>query len=129
MQEINIMSLLLKLLDEYQRLFGKMIFSFKKIHNDFIVTDVDQKLLELFNKKTDFVDKNLVNILKCEKALLEDAWTGKEVFLYCTLAENKNTFLFVILKPLKKDNQVYVVEGHCLPLDAKEFQYAESNIQ
>ncbi|WP_078412197.1 PAS domain-containing protein [Priestia abyssalis] len=129
MEEINLLHFMSKLLDEYQILYGKMDFTFKKTDHTFTITDVSPTIVELVKlTKSNIVGKSLdqlvsnAEIKKKLNQLFEKAWCGEESFCYCIPPKNKEIFLLIILKPVMKEGERAIGEGGCFPLSQEEFQ-------
>lgn len=127
MRDINLTSLLIKLADEYESIYGKMNFFLEKINNQFLITDIDQTLLQYLNiQKHSVVSKNVTDLIECEKTFekLDELYRGNQpCFYYCTIEGIKDMwFLFIILIPIII-NEVLGVEGRCLPIDLTSLKY------
>lgn len=129
MVEINLLSFISKLIDEYQSLHGKMSFHFTKTDKTFTITDVSPKILELVKlTKSHIIGKNLDQLVRNEEIkkksnqLFQKAWDGEEAFCYYIPPNNKKIFAFIILKPVMKVGDKAIGEGACFPLNQEAFQ-------
>jgi hypothetical protein len=128
--EINLISLFDKLIEEYQDSHGEMRFSFIRKRNTFIYTDVTSPLLKALNTTRDeFVGKSVDNrpfigddLAVKLKEIYPAAWGGKRVIFYCVPNQSTNTFFVATLKPQINNNKVVEVMGNCVPLDKEEFK-------
>lgn len=129
MKEIDLLKVISKLMAEYQSLYGKMNFNFKKVDNKFIITHVSPNILELVKlSQSDIVGKSLDELVNHKetgqelKQFFEKAWSGDEAFYYCAPPKNKEIFLFIILKPVIKEGEMAIGEGECFPLSQETFR-------
>ncbi|WP_028403409.1 hypothetical protein [Ectobacillus panaciterrae] len=133
--EVNLPTLLDKLITEYEKIHGEMIFKFEKQAGKFILIDINQGLLDVVNLTRDeVVGKGLNALFICEESISKlqkicgIAWEGKKVVYYLIPDTNQDIFLVVALKPNMYQGQVIEVVAHCVSLDSKEFVYIANTL-
>ncbi|MFX3625056.1 MAG: hypothetical protein ACE3JP_13755 [Ectobacillus sp.] len=130
-QQVDLTSLISKLIREYEQTYGEMVFAFQKINGKFIYTYINDRLLKAAHlQEQDVMGKGLdnLNIGSALAAKLQQiytkAWGGQEAVYYFIPDTNPEILLVIALKPQFEDSQVTEVRGHCAPLRIDEFQYA-----
>jgi hypothetical protein len=126
-QEIELLSLLSKMIDEYQGKNEPLYCSLKKIKDDFFYIDINENLLKATGLPTEIIGMNIYNPIFSGTfsdqlyKICEEAWRGKEVFYYVIPSTNKDTFLICVVKPIKNEGKVTEVEGYCAQLNRNDF--------
>ena len=125
MKEINLSSILYKLIENYGKLYGIKKFEVKKIGNNFVHTDISENLLKSITIST--VGKTLYDLpinKKSEERMVsfyEMAWAGEKVINYEVFLEHEIISVFS-LEPILKDGKTDRLEGHCVLFNTKEFE-------
>ncbi|MFJ5760231.1 hypothetical protein ACIQAA_14095 [Neobacillus sp. NPDC093182] len=129
MREIDIASLVSKLIDDYEKVNGRMQFEVQKMDNSFTYTNVDQKLLDILNlNQNDIIGKSLIdfpiNQDNTEKltAIFNKALNGQKVVFFLTPNTNENVCLVVTVRPVKKEGNKDRLIGSCVPIDIKHIE-------
>lgn len=132
MIEINLAKILYKLIEDYGNIHGVKKFQVKKIGSKFVHTDINENLLKNITICT--VGKTLSDLpinKDSEKRMIsfyKRAWGGEKVVNYQVFLEHEITSVFS-LEAILKDGKTDRLEGHCILINAKEFQaYLPSNI-
>lgn len=126
---IELISLIRKLIKEYETKHDALIFSFIKRNGAYIYTEITDKLLEVCRlQKEDVINQAINN----KQQIIGDtynqvynnyekAWSGRSVFYYLTPTTNTDIFLIITLEPQSdKDNNIYQVDAHCVAIDKRE---------
>ncbi|PGX77761.1 hypothetical protein [Priestia megaterium] len=134
MGKINLRNVIVKLIKDFENISGEALFEVVKMDNSFICTVANQLLLDIVQLKEDDVVGRSFNCPHIEEELrkklpmvYEKAWNGKEIIYYYYPLTNKNIFLIVLLKPVYDKGETVKLRGHCVPLEANEFNY-ETNL-
>ncbi|HDR3658541.1 TPA: hypothetical protein QCO67_005079 [Bacillus cereus] len=131
-------SLLETLLQDYEKHYSYMYFTFKKDKGHYIITDVNQTLLQtIYRKKADLVGQTIEAIPHIEgeetrtklQTIYSLAWSGKKVIFYAVPNRNTDIFIITYLEPQYEKGEVVQVRGRCASFDKNEFpdvgQYLE----
>jgi hypothetical protein len=128
-KSVNLVSLIRKLIKEYEKNHEKLIFSFKKKDNHFVFLDINEKLLEVLNlKASDIIGRTLSDIRNLIGNYYEDvghnydkAWQGQPIFYYGSSASSPDILFVVSLNPVIDENgNVHQVNAHCVPINKHE---------
>ncbi|MBY6037578.1 hypothetical protein KUV80_12985 [Fictibacillus nanhaiensis] len=128
-KSINLVSLIRKLIREYEKKHETLYFSFIKRNNEYIYIDINDNLLELLRlKATDVIGKSLYNNQNFLGTYsdeifnnYEKAWQGDPIFYYLTPASNTEIFLIISLDPILNENgNVNRVDAHCVQLNKSD---------
>jgi hypothetical protein len=129
LREIDIASLVSKLIDDYEKVNGRMQFEVEMMDDSFTYTNVDQKLLDIVNlKRNDIIGKTsldyLINQDIAEKltSQFNKALNGQKVFFFLKPYTNENVCLVVTVRPVKKEENKDRLIGSCVPIDIKHIE-------
>ncbi|EEM44709.1 hypothetical protein P4G85_06235 [Bacillus cereus] len=109
-----------------------MYFTFQKLEDDFVFTDICPELLNLiFQKRDDLVGKLVDTALhigdkitrKKLKQLYTLAWNQKKVVFYYFPDKNPDVFIITYLESQKDYNQTTKVMGRCIAIYKRDLQY------
>ncbi|EOO22101.1 hypothetical protein ICM_06333 [Bacillus cereus BAG1X2-3] len=124
-ENVNLNSILIQMIKEYEQTHKVMTFSFTKIKNDFYYSDIDDDLLNEMNLlRNNIVNKRLQDICATRKiatelyVFYELAWNNQQSGLY-TLNLN-DTLYIIFFKLFEKENNTKIVKGHCIPICTQE---------
>jgi hypothetical protein len=128
---IELISLISKLIQEYERKHKALSFSFIKRNGAYLYTGITDELLRICRlQKEDVINQTIKN----KKHIIGDlynqvyynyekAWSGNTVFYYLTPSTNTDIYLIITLDPqLDKNNNVYQVDAHCIAIDKKDLK-------
>ncbi|AOM14215.1 hypothetical protein [Bacillus thuringiensis] len=108
-----------------------MYFTFQKLKDDFIFTDICPELLDsMLQKRDDLIGKTVDTAPHIGdkmtrtklKQLYTLAWNQKKVLFYYFPCKNPDIFMITYLEPQHDDNQVTKVIGRCMPVYKKDLQ-------
>ncbi|MBJ8025895.1 hypothetical protein [Bacillus cereus] len=109
-----------------------MYFTFQKLKDDFVFTDICPELLDsILQKRDDLIGKTVDTApyigdkvkRKKLKQLYTLAWNQKKVLFYYSPYKNPDIFIITYLEPQKDENQVTKVIGRCMLVYKKDLQY------
>jgi hypothetical protein len=124
LREIDIASLVSKLIDDYEKVNGRMQFEVEKMDDSFIYRKIDQNLLDILNlNQNDIIGKTdidfPINQNNTEKltTILNKALNGQNVVFFLTPNTNENICLVVTVRPVKKKGYTDKLIGSCVLID------------
>ncbi|MED3080166.1 hypothetical protein [Bacillus wiedmannii] len=109
-----------------------MYFTFQKLEDDFVFTDICSELLHsILQKRDDLVGKTVDTALhigdkvirKKLKQLYTLAWDQKRILFYYFPDRNPDIFIITYLESQNDHNQVAEVIGRCMPVYKKDLQF------
>ncbi|PHA25978.1 hypothetical protein COI69_28045 [Bacillus cereus] len=131
-KKIDLNSTLCKIVEECEQVQKIGTFNFKKIDNDFFLTDIDYDLLKLLHlSKKDVINKNLKDICINRKtknllySVCQTAWESNlaNVFTICL----HDILYCFILKTITSEKVGKMVRGYCVPVNQNgEFRITDS---
>lgn len=120
-KKVDVHRILHHLIMEYEKIQGKMRFSFQKRKNEFVFTEGSLLLLQAFHLiREDFIDLSLWRLCQNSQAyqklyhLYEQAWSGRKVVYYVSSPAGK--LYIALLYPIQVDGITREVEGKCVIL-------------
>ncbi|MEB4819579.1 hypothetical protein [Bacillus thuringiensis] len=119
--EIDLNSILCKIIEEYEQVHTIGAFNFKKIDDEFFLNDIDYGLLNLFHlSKKDVINKNLKDICinQTTASLLYSTYQAvwKSNLANVFIISLNNTLYCCILKTIKNEEVGKVIRGYCVPI-------------
>ncbi|WP_047151097.1 hypothetical protein [Aneurinibacillus tyrosinisolvens] len=126
--EIELLSILSKMIYEYEETNGPLYYYIKKINGIFLFVYVNQNLLEGLGLPKSFIGMDIYNPIFSKQfsdrvyTIFEEAWGGNTVFYYAMLPTNPDVFFVCMLKPIKKEGIVVEAKGHCVLFNKTDFE-------